>query len=155
MSGGSPLQRSATILLALLMLHAVVGFYLGNTLQDFIAAGAQPPLLSARPQLLSSSYSPQGNVFESVWTSTYDDWTGRFWDDGLPTNSDIIWEGHDAGDLSPNADTSALACFGTITWISVEEVATILNVSVAEDLTLAKFDVTYAAAWDTYGAPER
>ena len=58
--------------------------------------------------------------------------------------------GHDAGDLSPNAYISnwaALAGFGTVTWISVEEAATLLNVSVAE-LTPAKFDIAYAAAWE-------
>ena len=59
----------------------------------------------------------------------------------------IGWEGHDAGDLSPDADTSARAAFGTVTWIDVEEAATLLNVSVA-DLTPAKFDFAYAAAWD-------
>ena len=59
----------------------------------------------------------------------------------------IGWEGHDAGDLSPDADTSARAAFGTVTWIDVEEAATLLNVSVAE-LTPTKFEVAYAAAWD-------
>jgi len=87
----------------------VLNVYLGSTLQDNIAAGAQIAVLDPKPQLMSSSYSSQGNVLESVTTSTYDDWTVRFWDDGLPINNGISWEGHDAGDTSPNADTSALA----------------------------------------------
>jgi len=108
-------------------------------------AGAQ---IVARPQLMSSSYSSQLNVMESVWTSTHNDWTARFWDDGLPTNNLINWEGHDAGDTSSNADKRARAGFGTVTWIDVEEAATLLNVSIAE-LTPDNFDVAYATAWDT------
>ena len=89
---------------------------------------------------------------EAVITPTYDDWTARLWDDGLPVNSYIDWEGDDAGDQSVNAATSAFAGFGTYTWISADEAAVLLNVSVTE-LTPDKFNDAYAAAWERGNPP--
>jgi len=107
---------------------------------------------TAKAQLYSSSYSAQVNAMEAVITPTDGDWTNRFWDDGLPVNNVINWEGDDAGDQSDNAATSALAGFGTYTWISVDEAAVLLNVSVTE-LTPEKFNDAYAAAWERTHPP--
>ena len=89
---------------------------------------------------------------EAVITHTNDDWTLRSWDDGLPVNNGIAWEGDDAGDPSDNAATSANAGFGTMAWISVDEAAVLLNVSVTE-LTPDKFNDAYAAAWERTNPP--
>ena len=107
---------------------------------------------TAKAQLYSSSYSAQVNAMEAVITPTDGDWTNRFWDDGLPVNNVINWEGDDAGDQSDNAATSALAGFGTYTWISVDEAAVLLNASVTE-LTPAKFNDDYAKVWELNNPP--
>jgi len=120
-------------------------FNLGSAVKDLVNAGAQI-LLSNTPCLYASSYSAQVNAMEQVLTGTDDDWTIRSWDDGLLVNPHIIWEGEDAGDKSANAATSAFAGFGTTTWLTVEQASVVMNVSVA-DLTPAKFDVEYSAAW--------
>ena len=90
---------------------------------------------------------------EQVLIMTDDDWTLRSWDDGLPVNPFIIWEGDDAGDKSANAATSAVTGFGTFTWLTVEQASVMMNVSVA-DLTPAKFDVEYSAAWYRLHPPD-
>ena len=102
--------------------------------------------------MFSSSYSVQTNVMESVYISTYDDFVIRAWDDGLPVNNAIGWEGDDAGDPSANAASSAFVAIGTFAWISADEAAVLLNVSVTE-LTPAKFKDEYAAAWDRTHTP--
>ena len=117
-------------------------FPLGSAVKDLGNAGG----LFAFSRLYASSYSAQVNAMEQVLIGTDDDWTLRSWDDGLLVNPHIIWEGDDAGDKSANAATSALAGFGTITWLTVEQASLVMNVSVA-DLTPAKFDVEYSAAW--------
>jgi len=130
----------------------IVRAFLGSTLQDLLDAGARTSSTSIRTELYSSSYSAQVNAMESVITPTDDDWTTRFWDDGLPVNSDLVWEGDDAGDQSDNAATSAVVGFGTLTWISVDEAAVLLNASVTE-LTPAKFNDDYAKVWELNNPP--
>ena len=56
----------------------------------------------------------------------------RYWDDGQKNAPVLGWEGHDEGDMSPNAATSSFSSFGQITWMSVEEVAQQFNTSVDE-----------------------
>ena len=121
-------------------------FPLGSAVKDLNNAGSQVDFLKSYASLYASSYSAQVNAMEQVLTQTTDDWTLRSWDDGLLVNPHIIWEGDDAGDKSANAATSALAGFGTITWLTVEQASLVMNVSVA-DLTPAKFDVEYSAVW--------
>jgi len=108
--------------------------------------------ISAAASLYASSYSAQDNVMEQVFTETYDDSTVRGWDDGLNVSSSIGWEGDDQGDTSAKAVTSAKASYRIISWITVEQASMLLNVSVA-DLTPAKFNDVYAAAWERKNPP--
>jgi len=130
----------------------IVRTRLGSSYQDALNAGAQTSAGSTRAHLYSSSYSAQVNAMEAVITPTKDDDTLRLWDDGLTVTNYIIWEGDDAGDQSDNAATSAFAGFGTHTWLTVDEAAVLLNVSVTE-LTPDKFNDAYAAAWERTNPP--
>ena len=125
----------------------------GSAVKDFGNAGAQISLSKSYAALYASSYSAQVNAMEQVLILTDDDWTIRSWDDGLLVNPHIIWEGDDAGDKSANAASSAFAGFGTTTWLTVEQASVLMNVSVA-DLTPAKFDVEYSAAWYRLHPPD-
>jgi hypothetical protein len=80
----------------------------------------------------------QQNVFEGQLHVDTDDWTLRFWDDGQKTMPTLGWEGHDEGDLNPNAATSSFSFYAEETWLSVEEVAQLFNTSV-DDFTPEKF----------------
>ena len=124
-------------------------FPLGSAVKDLGNAGG----LFAFSRLYASSYSAQVNAMEQVLTGTDDDWTIRSWDDGLLVNPHIVWEGDDAGDTRDNAASSAFAGFGTFTWLTVEQASVVMNVSVA-DLTPAKFDVEYSAAWYRTQTPD-
>ena len=75
-----------------------------------------------------------------------DDNTWRFWDDGRKSMSTIAWEGHDEGDMNPNAATSSRSGIGVVTWMSVEEVAQLFNTSV-DEFTPEKFKQTYLDTW--------
>ena len=57
--------------------------------------------------------------------------------------SDIGWEGHNEGDMSSNAATSAWSSVGEVIWTPVEDVATLLNT------TTDKFtpENVYADVW--------
>jgi hypothetical protein len=95
---------------------------------------------------ISAVYSEQLNSFEGQYHSNTDDFVHRYWDDGRKTMSWIGWEGHDEGDMSPSAATSSLSAFGEITWMSVEEVAQLLNKS-ADEFTPEKFKQVYMDTW--------
>ena len=88
----------------------------------------------------------QLNVFEIQFHSDTDDNTWRFWDDGRKTMPMIAWEGHDEGDMNPNAATSSLSAFGEVTWLSVEEMAQLFNTSV-DEFTPEKFKQVYVNTW--------
>ena len=88
----------------------------------------------------------QLNVFEIQFHSDTDDNTWRFWDDGRETMPAIAWEGHDEGDMSPNAATSSFSAFGEVTWLSVEEMAQLFNTSV-DEFTPEKFKQVYLNTW--------
>ena len=70
----------------------------------------------------------------------------RYWDDGRKTASRIGWEGHDEGDMHPNAATSSLSAFGEIIWMTVEEVAQLLNTS-TDEFAPDKFKQVYENTW--------
>ena len=70
---------------------------------------------------ISAVFVEQQNVFQGQYQVDIDDLAWRFWDDGRKTMPEIAWEGHDEGDMSPNASTSSLSSFGESTWMSVEE----------------------------------
>ena len=103
-------------------------------------------VLATFADLYAASYTSQINVLESVVTPTYDSWAMRFWDDGLPVNNFISWEGDDAGAKGASARLSAGVDVGVIRWIPAESAAELLNVSVTE-LTPTKFNAEYAKVW--------
>ena len=88
----------------------------------------------------------QQNVFEGQVHTDTDDHLYRYWDDGRKNVPVLGWEGHDEGDMSPNAATSSFSNFGQITWMSVEEVAQLFNTSV-DEFTPEKFKQVYFDTW--------
>jgi hypothetical protein len=69
----------------------------------------------------SAVFVEQLNIFEGQDHTNTDDNVYRYWDDGRKTAPFNAWEGHDEGDMSPNAATSSWSGFGKVTWMSVEE----------------------------------
>jgi hypothetical protein len=95
---------------------------------------------------ISAVYVEQQNIFEGQLHSSTDDYALRYWDDGSKTAPTIGWEGHDEGDMTPNAATSSLSNFGELIWVSVEEVAQLFNTSV-DEFTPEKFKQVYMNIW--------
>ncbi len=95
---------------------------------------------------ISAVYVEQLSVFEGQLHQNTDDWIFRYWDDGRETAPTIGWEGHDEGDMSPNAGTASLSAFGEFAWMSVEEVAQLLNKSV-DEFTPETFKQVYKNTW--------
>ena len=129
--------------------RCVVRFLGENT--DLVASGAQVAFDSAKGGFMyttgiSAVYVEQTNVFEGQYHMDTDDNTWRFWDDGRKTMPMIAWEGHDEGDMSPNAAASSFSRFAQITWMSVEEVAQLFNTSV-DEFTPEKFKQAYLDTW--------
>ena len=115
------------------------------------AAGAQLPYEYSKGEFdatmgISSVFVEQLNVFEGQYHQDTDDWVYRFWDDGRKTGPAIGWEGHDEGDVSPNAGTSSRSGFGEMTWMSVGEVAQLFNTS-EDEFTPEKFKQVYLNTW--------
>ena len=98
---------------------------------------------------LSAVYVPQSNTFEGQLHKNTDNYVVRFWDDGHSTMPILGWEVHDEGDTSPNAATSSWSGFGKISWISVDEAASLLG-NDAEDFTPEKFTDIYAEVWSAH-----
>ena len=88
----------------------------------------------------------QQNVFEGQVHGNTDDWVVRYWDDGRKKMPTMAWEGHDEGDMSPNAATSSFSTFAEMTWMSVNEVAQLFNTSV-DEFTPETFKQVYKNAW--------
>ena len=124
--------------------------YLGNALADILAAGAQSTGITAEGFTstygISAVFVEQLNVIEGQLHGNTDDWVIRYWDDGRPSMPYIGWEGHDEGDLSPNAATSAWSSVGEFIWTSVEDVAKLLNTT-ADEFTPETFKQVYANVW--------
>ena len=95
---------------------------------------------------ISAVYVEQLNVFEGQAHTNTDDYVNRFWDDGRKSTPGIEWEGHDEGDMHPNAATSSHSAFGESTWMSVEEVAQLFNTS-TDEFTPDKFKQVYLNTW--------
>ena len=96
---------------------------------------------------------PTLGIFEGQIHPTYDDLAFRYWDDGSLTLPILGWEGHDEGDTSPNADTSAWSGSGTMTKITTEAAAELLGMDVS-DMTPTTCSAEYAAAWNATHAPD-
>jgi len=97
-------------------------------------------------QGISAVYSEQLNAFEGQVHSNTDNWAIRYWDDGRKTVPRIGWEGHDEGDMAPDAASSSWSIFGEITFMSVEEVAQLFNKS-TDEFTPEKFKQVYKNTW--------
>ena len=95
---------------------------------------------------ISAVFVEQLNVFEGQYHVDTDDNTWRFWDDGRKTMPTIAWEGHDEGDMNPNAATSSFSVFGGIDWMSADDVAQFFNTSV-DQFTPEKFKQVYKDMW--------
>ncbi len=95
---------------------------------------------------ISAVFAEQLNVFEGQYHANTDDWSSRYWDDGRKTMPRIGWEGHDEGDMSVNAATASWSLFGEITWMTVEEVAQLLNTS-TDEFTPTNFQQVYEDTW--------
>ena len=95
---------------------------------------------------ISAVFSEQQNVFEGQFHTNTDVWVARYWDSGRKTMPNLAWEGHDEGDMSPNAATSSFSFFGEMAWMSVEEVAQLFNTSV-DEFTPEKFKQVYMDTW--------
>jgi len=115
------------------------------------AAGAQGTNVVSEGQFgstlgMSAVFVEQLNVFEGQYHSNTDDYVWRYWDDGSKTAPTIGWEGHDEGDMASNAATASWSAFREITWMSVEEVAQLLNTS-TDEFTPDKFKQVYMDTW--------
>ena len=81
-----------------------------------VASGGQLPVDYSKAEFIGTSgisavFVEQLNVFEGQYHADIDDWVSRFWDDGRKTMPVIAWEGHDEGDMNPNAATSSFSGF--------------------------------------------
>ena len=128
-----------------------VGMFLTRFFDDAVESGAQMSFAFAEENFdrtagLSAVFVEEQNVFEGQFHANTDDWTIRYWDSGLKKGRYIMWEGHDEGDMSPNAGTSSLSAFGEMTWVSVEEVAQLFNTSV-DEFTPETFKQVYSKTW--------
>ena len=118
---------------------------------DNLAAGAQLAFDYSEGEFIatggvSAVFVEQLNVFEGQSNSNTDDGPSRYWDDGRKTVPGIAWEGHDEGDMSPNAATSSWSAFAERTWMSVDEVAQLFNTSV-DEFTPERFKQVYLNTW--------
>ncbi len=118
---------------------------------DILASGAQPSYDYLEGEFaftsgISAVFVEQLNVFEGQLHSDTDDWVYRYWDDGRTTTPMLVWEGHDEGDMSPNAATSSVSGFGEMTWMSVDEVAQLFNTTV-DEFTPEKFKQVHLKTW--------
>ena len=118
---------------------------------NFLASGAQMTFDPSFGEFtfthgVSAVFVEQKNVFEGQFHMNTDDFVWRFWDDGRKTVPTISWEGHDEGDMSPNAATSSYSGFGELNWMSVDEVALLLNRTV-DQFTPEKFKQVYLDTW--------
>ena len=118
---------------------------------EALASGAQLTFDNSEGQFtttqgISAVFSEQLNIFQSQYHSNTDDNVHRWFDDGSKTSPTIGWEGHDEGDMSANAATASWSLFGGNTWMTVEEVAQLLNTS-TDEFTPEKFNQVYEDVW--------
>ena len=118
---------------------------------DIVASGAQVPYYFSKGKFISTTsisavFVEQLNVFEGQLHVDTDDIIWRYWDDGRNVMPMIGWEGHDEGDMNPNAATSSVSQFGDVTWMSVDEVAQLLNKTV-DEFTPETFKQVYVNTW--------
>ena len=130
-----------------------VSYFLGNSLEEIIAQGAELPPEKKFPFSVSAVLVPALGIFEGQIHPTYDDLAFRYWDDGSSELSTLGWEGHDQGDTNPNGQTSAWSGSGTLTKITTEAAAELLGMDVA-DMTPATCTGEYEASWNFTNVPD-
>ena len=130
-----------------------VEYLLGSFVEDAVAQGGQIPTNKKQAISVSAVMVPTLGIFEGQTHDTHDDWVHRYWDDGSSTLPFLAWEGHDEGDTSPNSDTSAFSCSGTLTKITTEAAAELLGMEVT-DMTPATCSMEYEAVWNTTHVPD-
>ena len=123
----------------------LVGYY------EALASGSQVPFVHSEGKFtvtggISAVFVEQLNVFEGQIHYNTDDFVHRYWDDGRKVMPQVAWEGHDEGDMHPNAATSSVSGFGEYTFMSVEEVAQLLNTTV-DEFTPETFKQVYEETW--------
>lgn len=92
---------------------------------------------------ISAVYVDQLNIFQGELHNNADNWITLFWDDGRATTPSIGFETHDAGDMHPNALTSAYSARGEFAWLSTSEAEALLNMT----LTPEQFTKVYNETW--------
>ena len=97
----------------------VACFWAPASVADMLAAGMQHTTSFTTKDFsltwgISAVFVDQLNVFQGQTHKNADDFVWRYWDDGRPSMSEIGWEGHDEGDMSPNSATSALSAVGEV-----------------------------------------
>ena len=130
-----------------------VQYFVGATLEDAVAQGAQISTGKKWALSVSAVMVPTLGIFEGQIHATHDDWIIRYWDDGSSTLPTLGWEGHDAGDTSPKADTCVFSLMGTLTKITTEAAAELLGMDVA-DMTPATCSREYREAWNATNVPD-
>ena len=130
-----------------------IRYLLGSTREDAVAQGSQIPTSKKQALSVSAVLVPTLGIFEGQWHTTHDDNVWRYWDDGSSALPVLGWEGHDEGDTSPNAKTSAFSGSGTLTKITTEAAAELLGMDVA-DMTPATCSTEYEAAWNATHVPD-
>ena len=130
-----------------------VSYFLDSSLEDFVSQGVQIPSANKWALSVSAVLVPTLGIFEGQYHASHDDWVWRYWDNGSSTLPTLAWEGHDEGDTSPNAKTSAWSGTGTYTKITTEEAAKYLGMDVA-DMTPATCSAEYEASWNATNAPD-
>ena len=129
-----------------------VEYILDSSFEKIVAQGAQTPPGNWATSV-SAVMNPTLGIFEGQYHPTHDDWVNRYWDNGSSTLPIVGWEGHDEGDMSPNADTSALSLSGAFTKITTEEAAKFLGMDVG-DMTPANCSKQYKEAWNINNVPD-
>jgi hypothetical protein len=124
-----------------------VGMFLKG-FTEFLEAGNQFPFDASTAEFvftlgISAVFVEQLNLFEGTIHTNSDDVVLRWWDDGRKTMPSVGWETTDEGDKNLNAATSAWSAIIKITWMSTEEVSTLLNKTKAD----MEFDKVYTKAW--------
>jgi hypothetical protein len=130
-----------------------VEYFLGSSLEDLVAQGAQISTKKSAAFSVSAVMVPTLGIFEGQIHKTNDDLVLRYWDDGSSTHQLLGWEGHDEGDTSPNKYTSAFAAIGTVTKITTAAAAELLGMDVA-DMTPDTCSMEYEAAWNATNVPD-
>ena len=130
-----------------------VGYFLGASLEDIVAQGAQISSTTKDAYLVSAVLVPTLGIFEGQYHNTQDDEVLRYWDNGSARLPNLGWEGHDEGDTSQNSDTSAWSVSGAFTKITTEEAAKYLGMDVA-DMTPTTCSTEYKAAWNATHVPD-